>query len=93
MSEPTQAVEQPVLPPSALNFKLSAPEILNQLRTYSEQAEKTLSQLQANIESGNNQIKEWQRMQLMIVGQKQLVADLVNKMVDTTPQAPETTKS
>lgn len=75
-------------PPAApQSFKLTAAEVVAQLRGYYTQADLSQAQLQSNIEAANQKIDEWRRMHLMIAGQKQIVADLLNKIVDA-PAAP-----
>jgi hypothetical protein len=68
-------------------FKMSIEDTVKTLQGYSVQAETSLSQLQTNIDSALKQIEEWRRIQLMIVGQKQLIADLISKTVETPKSA------
>jgi hypothetical protein len=89
MSENTATTDSQVsldAKPAPLTFKLNPAEVVEQLRGYYNQAEQSLANLQNNIDAGNRQLDEWKRMQLMIVGQKQVVADLLNKIVEA-PQA------
>lgn len=88
MSETTNT-PTPVVP---TQLKLNAGEITEQLKGYLAQAEKSLNQLASNIEAGERQITEWRKIQLMIVGQKQVVVDLLSKIVEA-PAAPTTTET
>lgn len=76
-------------------FKMTIEETVKTLQGYDTQAESSLAQLQTNIDNANNQINEWRRIQLMIVGQRQLLKDLISKTVQTPTEvkteAPETT--
>ena len=63
-------------------FKLNAGEVVTQLQSYLKQAEQSLTQLGTNIETGQRQLDEWKRMQLMLVGQRQVTLDLLNKIVE-----------
>ena len=62
------------------NYKLSISDTVAKLKQYLENANKSLAQLQENINGANNQIQEWRKLELMIVGQKQVVADLLVKI-------------
>ena len=54
-------------------------EMVKTLKTYDESAKKSLEQLQTNIDNATNQITEWKKIQLMIVGQQQLLKDLISR--------------
>ena len=75
--------------PQPLTLKLNASEIVTQLQGYLKQADQSLQQLQSNLDAGQRQVDEWKRMQLVLVGQRQVVIDLLNKTVDI-PAAPAT---
>ena len=72
-------------------FKMSIADTVKMLQGYLAQADSSLTQLQTNIDNATAQVNEWKRIQLMIVGQKQLIADIISKTVETpTPVAPTT---
>ena len=85
----TPVQEQPVVAVPT-TFKLTAQEIYTKLQTYTDNADKSMAQLEANITAATNQIKEWQRMQFMIVGQKQLAQNLASQLAGTGEQAEQT---
>jgi hypothetical protein len=64
-------------------YKMTIDQTVQTYQGYMTQAESSLTQLQTNIDNANNQINEWRRIQLMIVGQKQLLKDLIDKTVET----------
>lgn len=64
-------------------FKMSIDETVKMLQNYSVQADNSLTQLQTNIDNATNQLNEWKRMQLMIMGQRQLINDIISKTVVT----------
>jgi hypothetical protein len=66
-------------------------ELVKTLNTYDESAKKSLDQLQTNIDNATNQITEWKKIQLMIVGQQQLLKDLISRAKPTTPTTPAAT--
>jgi hypothetical protein len=68
---------------AAPTYKMSIADTVKMLQNYLTQADNSLAQLQNNIDSATNQVNEWKRIQLMIVGQKQLIADIISKTVDT----------
>ena len=61
-------------------------EHYKRLITYQTQAEASLTQVQGSIDTLTNQLSEARRVQLMLVGQKQLLADLIKN------SAPKETK-
>ena len=63
------------------------------LQSYLQQADKSLANLDNSINSAHKQVDEWQRMKLMIVGQKQLIVDLINKTTAPTTPAPVPTST
>jgi hypothetical protein len=78
MNEETKP-ELSSLPPV---FKMQVGDIVKTLQSYAAQADGTLNQLQSNIDTYTKQISEWNKMQIMIVGQKQLIADILSKTVE-----------
>ena len=90
MSETNTTAVVEVGPPTP-QYKIGIEETVKTLLSYDAQAENSLTQLQANIDNANNQINEWRRIQLMIVGQRQLLKDLIGKTVEL-PKTEETTK-
>jgi len=72
-------LDTPVIP----NFKMSTEQIVKLLQGYLAQADTSLTSLQSNIDDATNKLNEWKRMQLIIVGQKQLIQDILSKTVDT----------
>ena len=63
--------------------KLTLDELVGKLQTYQGQADASLSQLKKNIDEANAQINEWQKLSLMIVGQKQLLKELLNMILES----------
>ena len=57
-------------------------QVVAQLQTYDTGAEKSLGQLEAKITEYTNQVTEWKRIQVAILGQRQLIKDLLNKTVE-----------
>ena len=69
-------------PAAPVQLKLNATEIAEQLKANLAQADQSLTQLASNIEAGERQIAEWRRVQLLIIGRKQTVVDLLTKIVE-----------
>ena len=80
--------QEQIIDKTQTNLKLNAAEIVTQLNQYQAQADKSLNQLQTNIDAGTKQLEEWKKMQLILVGQRQVVLDLLGKVVE--PPAPTT---
>lgn len=74
-----------------IKTKMSIEDTVKMLQNYLGQADNSIAQLQTNIDSASNQVNEWKKLQLMIVGQKQLITDLLNKVVEMPP--PELTEA
>ena len=71
-------------------LKLDAGQVVEQLQSYLKQADQSLQQLQNNIDAGTRQLDEWKRMQLILVGQRQVVVDLLNRMIEAPAPAADT---
>lgn len=64
-------------------------EMTQLLHNYLSQAEASIKSLEDNITNANNQVQEWKKMQFMIIGQRQLLKDLLTK---TTQQDKKNTE-
>ena len=74
-------------------FKITQEDTVKMLQTYQSNADNSLTQIKANIDNALNQIEEWKRMMLMIVGQKQLIQDILNKTISTPEPNPAATST
>ena len=76
--------EQAVLPTAPelpkVTAKMSAEDILKLVTTYMANADKTLVQLNQNIEKISEQLNKLQQMRLMVAGQRELVADMFGRI-------------
>lgn len=63
-------------------FKMSIGDTVKTLQTYLGQADSSLANLQATIDDLTSKTNEAKRMQLILIGQKQLILDLLNKTVE-----------
>jgi esterase/lipase len=82
--------EQPIT--SEIKEQLSIEDTIKMLQNYHQQAETSITQIDNSINTANNQINEWKKMQLMILGQKQLIVDLLSKINITKPADTNITK-
>lgn len=67
-------------------FKMNIDDAVKMLQNYWTQADKSLASLETNINNATNQVNEWKRIQLMLMGQKQLISDLLSKTVEAPKQ-------
>ena len=74
-------------------FKITQEDTVKMLQTYQSNADNSLTQIKANIDNALNQIEEWKRMMMMIVGQKQLIQDILNKTIPTPEANPAATST
>jgi NADH/NAD ratio-sensing transcriptional regulator Rex len=82
MSETNTAITGAVtIPDVPLTYNMSIEDTVKMLQVYDKQAEATMAQLQTNIDSATNQLNESRRIQLMLVGQRQLTKNLLEKAI------------
>jgi len=91
MEQNENNVDQAILPlvPELpkVTLKMSVEEVLAQVETYKTNADASLAKLQQGIEKQTEQLSQLQKMQLMIMGQRELVTDLLNKMTGGNKQS------
>ncbi|CAK0773743.1 hypothetical protein CCP3SC5AM1_880008 [Gammaproteobacteria bacterium] len=79
-----QTNEQAVLPTAIempkVDIKMTPEEILNQINVYKANADESLGKLQQNIDKLADQLQNLQKMKLMVLGQREVVLDLLTKM-------------
>ena len=79
-----QTNDQAVIPTAPevpkLTVSMTPAEVLKTVETYKAQAEASLAKLQQNIDKLTEQLNQLQKMRLMVLGQRELVLDLLNKM-------------
>jgi hypothetical protein len=64
--------------------KLSIDDTVKTLQGYLTQADQSLQQIENNIEKVKTQLNELVKMQITVVGQKLLAADLLKKIIGET---------
>lgn len=87
MSDNTEQVvipTAPELPPVSLT--MSREEIFKVVETYKNNADASLGKIQQNIDKLTEQLNNLQKMRLMVLGQRELVIDLFNKMTGQETQ-------
>ena len=85
MAENIEKIEEKAVLPTApelpqVTAKMTAAEVLKQVQTYKANAEASLAKLQQNTDRLTDQLNSLQKMRLMIMGQRELVLDLYNKI-------------
>jgi hypothetical protein len=73
-------------------FKMTIADTVKTLQTYLGQADSSLANLQSTIDDLTSKTNEAKRMQLILIGQKQLILDLLNKTVEA-PKVEEKSES
>ncbi len=77
----TEAViTAPELP--KIKIKMTPEQILAEIKTYMDNADKSLQKIDESLQKVQEQLSNLQQMKLMISGQKALVIDLYSKMVE-----------
>lgn len=64
-------------------LQMTAQEMLAQLNTYHTNANMSLGKIQENIDKVTEQLNNLNRMRLMVLGQREVVNDLIGKATGT----------